>query len=607
MSQGVSVVGDDLDNIFYGDEPDEPALPRKKVPTGDVYEASRAGDVERLKLLLNEGANVNARDAWDSAALYYACLAGHLDAARILLENGAICSENTFDGDRCHYAALNLHVRKLLKAFEARPPPLDPLPRSFRELFIIFDANSRYIEGNPAAPYESLSINEFGLKQRVKSGVSASFEPAMMVNTYTGTEDVLGPDIILFLAGRPVGAHRAILAARSPFFRRQFETGWKGRREVRLANPKLKFAALFSLLHFFYTDRLDVAVDDMEDLVRICKVCGCDGLRRALESEIVHQKYADYKSLKGVEDSQKRFILQASSLPEGEQLPAAMQALLALALENSTDEAQLDGNQRLEHAFDACSISQKDNYKEDFADVCLHVGGKRYRCHTVILGARSEYFKARFSKRNGFQEGLQETTLLQKGKGLSLPLLREHDLSAGAFEKVLEYIYTDTVKEVDPNQAEEIFDAASRYLLFPLKRAVTDALLPHLETASPSELCHWLLLADMYGAWKLREYCLDAMAVNFEIFAATPEFRRMLQSLPPPSGDFTERTTAPSAPGEVGKDTNENLLDDLREKWLAEEGAELDERDESARRFDHRLELLVAAAENDEFDNSETG
>jgi hypothetical protein len=29
---------------------------------------------------------------------------------------------------------------------------------------------------------------------------------------------------------------------------------------------------------------------------------------------------------------------------------------------------------------------------------------------------------------------------LQKGKGLSLPLLQEHDLSAGAFEKVLEYM-----------------------------------------------------------------------------------------------------------------------------------------------------------------------
>lgn len=110
---------------------------------GDIYEAARAGDIDRLKLLLDEGINVNARDNWDSVALYYACLTGHLDAARILLEKGAICSENTFDGDRCHYASLNLSVRRLLKAFEARPPPLDPLPRSFRELFVSFGANCR--------------------------------------------------------------------------------------------------------------------------------------------------------------------------------------------------------------------------------------------------------------------------------------------------------------------------------------------------------------------------------------------------------------------------------------------------------------------------------
>lgn len=47
-------------------------------------------------------------------------------------------------------------------------------------------------------------------------------------------------------------------------------------------------------------------------------------------------------------------------------------------------------------------------------------------------------------------------------------------------------------------QAEEMFDAASRYLLFPLKRAVADALLPHLENVPPSELCHWLILSDLY-------------------------------------------------------------------------------------------------------------
>lgn len=67
----------ELEAIFNDDRPDGPELPRKKVPAGDVYEASRAGDVERLKWLLDLGVNVNARDAWDSVALYYACLAGN--------------------------------------------------------------------------------------------------------------------------------------------------------------------------------------------------------------------------------------------------------------------------------------------------------------------------------------------------------------------------------------------------------------------------------------------------------------------------------------------------------------------------------------------------
>jgi hypothetical protein len=43
-----------------------------------------------------------------------------------------------------------------------------------------------------------------------------------------------------------------------------------------------------------------------------------------------------------------------------------------------------------------------------------------------------------------------------------------------------------------------MFDIASRYLMFPLKRAVADVLIPHLEVASPEELCYWLMLADMY-------------------------------------------------------------------------------------------------------------
>lgn len=133
--------GIDLDPSDFGS-----SIPLKKVPNGDVFAASRAGDVDRLRYLLESGVNVNARDQWDSVALYYACLAGHLDSARMLLESGAICSEHTFDGDRCHYAALNLKVRKLLKAFEARPPPLGPLQAALRDTFLGCTANRAYLE-----------------------------------------------------------------------------------------------------------------------------------------------------------------------------------------------------------------------------------------------------------------------------------------------------------------------------------------------------------------------------------------------------------------------------------------------------------------------------
>lgn len=192
---------------------------------------------------------------------------------------------------------------------------------------------------------------------------------------------------------------------------------------------------------------------------------------------------------------------------------------------------------------------------------------------------------------------------LQAEKDMSsaatLPCLEEHDLSMEIFEKMIEYMYTDSLKEVDPDEAEEMFDAASRYLLFPLRRAVADVLLPHLEMASPAELCHWLLLSDMYGVLKMREYCLDTMACNFETFADTREFRAMLLTLPPPSGDSSLRTTVPSAPGAVANTDQANLLDDLREKWLEAEAAELDKRDESALLFDKRLEILMLVAEQE--------
>ncbi|XP_043691958.1 BTB/POZ domain-containing protein At2g04740 [Telopea speciosissima] len=565
-------IDSDLDGIDLDPEDFKASVPLKKVPTGDVFEASRAGDVERLRYLLESGVNVNARDQWDSVALYYACLAGHLDAARMLLESGAICSEHTFDGDRCHYASLNLKVRKLLKAFEARPPPLGPLQAALRETFLGSRANRTYFE-------QSDNLTHFHGTLSNDTSTSCQFPP----------------DVVFFVQGRPIEAHRVILSARSAFYMKKFESDWRNRREVRFSSGKLSYPALYSLFHFFYSDRLEVAVDDMEDLIRICKVCKCEELQKALGKELIHQKYADYKSLRDEDNSQKRFILQGLSLPEEDRLPAALYRILQCSLAKSRREENLEnGTEELVSGVRALLMS---DFGDDLADICIRVDGKIFRCHQVILASRSEYFKARLSRMTEFLEGTNRLP------GDTLPCLEEHDLSTEAFEKMIEYMYTDGLKDIDPNQAEEMFDAASRYLLFPLKRAVADALLPHLEMVSPAELCQWLMLSDMYSVLKIREYCLDIISCNFETFADTREFRAMLLELPPPSGDSSLRTTLPSAPG-AGVNTDQgNILDDLREKWLEAEAAELDKRDESAALFDQRLEMLILVAQQENTGN----
>jgi ankyrin repeat/BTB/POZ domain-containing protein 1 len=52
-------------------------------------------------------------------------------------------------------------------------------------------------------------------------------------------------------------------------------------------------------------------------------------------------------------------------------------------------------------------------------------------------------------------------------------------------------------------------------------------------------------------------------------------------------------------PGSALNNDQGNLLDDLRDKWLEIEAAELDERDESALQFDKRLEMLMLVAEHE--------
>ena len=51
--------------------------------------AARYGDVERLRRLLDDGADVNARDRYHQTALMLAAQGGHASVVRLLIERGA--------------------------------------------------------------------------------------------------------------------------------------------------------------------------------------------------------------------------------------------------------------------------------------------------------------------------------------------------------------------------------------------------------------------------------------------------------------------------------------------------------------------------------------
>lgn len=197
---------------------------------------------------------------------------------------------------------------------------------------------------------------------------------------------------------------------------------------MRFSNQKLSFGALYSLIHFFYSDRLVVAVDDMESLARTCKVCKCEGLQKILDTEIVFQKHAQYKSLREVDldNSQKRFILQGQYLPEEDRLPSTLQHILHDCLANSREEDYYNNE-----SYEMCRNSEDHH----LADLYIKVGYRVFCCHQVILASRSEYFKARLSRTMDFLEG---NIGLQAAQ--NLPFLEEHGLSTEAFEKMLEYM-----------------------------------------------------------------------------------------------------------------------------------------------------------------------
>lgn len=73
----------------HGAKEDSAPEDEKRQPTKSLHQAAADGDLEQVRLLLSQGADVNVKDQRGRAALHRAANTGHVEVARLLIEYGA--------------------------------------------------------------------------------------------------------------------------------------------------------------------------------------------------------------------------------------------------------------------------------------------------------------------------------------------------------------------------------------------------------------------------------------------------------------------------------------------------------------------------------------
>ncbi|KIW09229.1 uncharacterized protein PV09_00156 [Verruconis gallopava] len=196
-------------------------------------EACRRGDLRVCQEKITEGVNINARDKFDYTPLILASLCGHYEVVQLLLESGALCERDTFQGERCLYNALNDRIRNLLLQYDYSKST------------------------NPLQPFAGHITSLLNRKHPKTSDITLS----------AGTEQF--------------ELHKLILAARSPYFAKKFAaapdtTTW------RLPNT-IPSEALHAAIKFIYFGEVGADFEDDPNEKEI--LTGIEKLSRHLEIE----------------------------------------------------------------------------------------------------------------------------------------------------------------------------------------------------------------------------------------------------------------------------------------------------------------------------------
>ncbi|EPY51798.1 substrate adaptors for Cullin 3 ubiquitin ligase Btb3 [Schizosaccharomyces cryophilus OY26] len=189
----------------------------------ELCEACRRGDLEVVRSMIeNYNVPINRVDIFDYSPLVLASLCGHEEVVKYLLENGAICERDTFQGERCLYGALNDRIRKMLLSYNITKAVDESQP---------YASHITSLLSNPAFHF---------------------------------TSDVTFSGNSISLPG-----HKFYLASKSPYFKAKFLKLGDEQKEVSIKRNEKELEAVLRFLYLDYHPLL--AKHDTSALVSIAK------------------------------------------------------------------------------------------------------------------------------------------------------------------------------------------------------------------------------------------------------------------------------------------------------------------------------------------------
>ncbi|KAK9323553.1 hypothetical protein V1517DRAFT_257983 [Lipomyces orientalis] len=192
----------------------------------ELCEACRAGDLEQVDNMVSFGVDVNAIDEFDYTPLILASLCGHEEVVKYLLEHGAICDRDTFQGERCLYGALTDNIRSLLLKFDISKAvdAIQPFAAHIASLLSKIEP----------------STSDVIFSSSTKSPSSVGSVPA---------------------EPRQFHLHRFILTARSTYFRDNLAGRWRSKKLVKLSSS-MDPRAFDIVVKYLYS--VDITIGSME-------------------------------------------------------------------------------------------------------------------------------------------------------------------------------------------------------------------------------------------------------------------------------------------------------------------------------------------------------